>query len=575
MTRYVSDALVDVLRDLGCRYLPLNPGSSFRGLHDSLAARDHGDGPEIILCTHEEIAVAAAHAYAKAMGGPAFAAVHDLVGLMHASMAVYDAWCDRAPVVVLGGGGPADPAERRPVDWFHSANTQSALVRPFVKWDDDPITAQAMIDSVVQAHRVAASGPAGPVYVTLDAAVQERPDDGLVNRAAEGLVPDPPLAARDEEVARAVDLLLAARMPVVVAGRVGLDASCTPLLVELAELLAAALRDERNHSAVPTAHPLVLNGDRELLDEADVVLAVDLHDPAHVLGDPRTGPPGRAVIDLSLNSLAMRSWAHAGTALRPWAVRLVADPRQGLERLVAAVRARIADETAAEGDAGRARRAGRAEALSRRHDRLRAAHRAAVEDRWDETPVSVPRLVAEVHEAVRDLPWLLTLRNTRSWPHGVWEVDRGGRYLGHSGGGGMGYGPGALLGGGLAARDRGEFAVGIIGDGDLMFAPGALWTAVAHRVPMLVVVNNNRSYLNDEHHQAAVARHRGRPVANAAVGTRLDGPPIDFAALARAQGAWAAGPIEDPADLAPALAAAVREVHQGRVAVVDVHAASR
>ncbi|MCU1432507.1 MAG: thiamine pyrophosphate-dependent enzyme possible carboligase or decarboxylase [Actinotalea sp.] len=570
MDRYVSDAVVDVLRELGCRYLPLNPGSSFRGLHDSLVNYADGSGPQMILCTHEEIAVAAAHAYAKATGDVGFAVVHDLVGLMHASMAVYDAWCDRAPLVVLGGGGPADPADRRPIDWFHSANVQSSLVRPFVKWDDDPVAPQAMLDGIVQARRMAASAPQGPTYVTLDAAVQEQPDTGLVSTAAAGLAADPPFAARAQEVEAAVDLLLSATLPVVVAGRVGLDASCTPLLVHLAELLGAACRDERNHTALPTSHPLNLTGDKGLIDEADVVLAVDLHDLSHVL-DTRTAPGVPQVIDLSVNSLAVRSWANAGSGLRPADLRLVADPRHGLEQLIDAVTARVGGQDGA----AAAARAARSAAIQERHAALRAGQKQALADRWDETPIAVPRLVAEVHEAVRSLPWLLTLRNTRSWPEGIWDFDRGGRYLGHSGGGGIGYGPGAMLGGGLAARDRGEFAVGIIGDGDLLFAPGALWSAVHHQVPMLVVVNNNRSFFNDDQHQAVVARRRGRPAENSHIGTAIHEPEVDFGSIARGHGAWAGEAVLTPEALAPALAAAVQQVLAGRVAVVDVHTAVR
>lgn len=135
----------------------------------------------------------------------------------------------------------------------------------------------------------------------------------------------------------------------------------------------------------------------------------------------------------------------------------------------------------------------------------------------------------------------------------------------------MGYGPGALLGGGLAARERGEIAVGIIGDGDLMYGPGALWTAVNHSIPMLVVVNNNQTYLNDEQHQAEVARARGRPLEKAKIGTSLRDPDIDFAALARSQGAWAEGPVEDPDALSEALRRAVEAVEGGEVALVDVH----
>lgn len=567
MAQYVSDAIVDLLQSLGCRYLPLNPGSSFRGLHDSLVDRADSGGPEIILCTHEEIAVAAAHAYAKATGEVGFAVVHDLVGLLHASMAVYDAWCDHTPIVVLGGGGPADPAERRPIDWFHSANTQSAIVRPFVKWDDDPVTGQAVLDSIVQAHVMAALAPSAPTYVTVDAALQEQLVEGLVDPSASLRVPPMSTAPRDD-IEAAARRLLDAQLPVVIAGRVGLDASCTPLLVELGEALGAALREERNHTALPTDHPLNLSGDGGLLDEADVILAIDLHDLSYVLdgrGDDHH------VIDLSQNPLAWRSWANAGGGRRAPDLQLLSDPKHGLGELIAAVRRLQADESAAARDARQQRHA----SLAARHETLRQGQRQAVRDRWDETPIAVPRLVAEVYEAVKDEPWLLTLRNTRSWPEGIWHFDRGGRYLGHSGGGGIGYGPGAMLGGALAARDRGEFAVGIIGDGDLLFAPGAIWTAVHHEVPMLIVVNNNQAYHNDVQHQGIVARDRERPPERAQVGTVIDSPTVDFASIARGQGAWAADAVSDPDDLAGTLAEAVDQVRQGRVALVDVHTATR
>lgn len=564
MSTYVSDAVVDLLKDLGCTYLPLNPGSSFRGLHDSLVNHGGDDAPQIILCTHEEIAVSAAHAYAKATGQVGFAAVHDLVGLMHASMAVYDAWCDRTPLVVLGGGGPADPAERRPIDWFHSANTQSAFVRPFVKWDDDPISAQAIIDAIHRAHHIAGSAPTGPTYVTIDAAIQEAEDPGV-----EYTVPPQPHAGafvpRAEDVEAAARTLLEAEHPVVVAGGVGLDSRSTPLLVRLMETLGAAGRDERNLSAVPSAHPLCFNGDDSVLEQADVLLAVDVHDVRWLLARTSNVP---RVIDLSTRSLALRSWANVDHVGANGVSSLVSDPIHGLEALLGAIGAN-AVTTRGHGT----RRARRVEILTARREALDEERSRQAAEHWDDRPISSVRLVSEVYRAVEHLPWLLTLRNTRSWPEGAWPFDRAGRYLGHSGGGGMGYGPGALIGGGLAARDRGEIPVGIIGDGDLMFAPGAIWTAVHHEIPMLVVVNNNRTYLNDEEHQGQVARARGRPVEHAHVGTTITDPEIDFASLARSQGAWADGPVTDPEGLRGVLAEAAKRVRSGAVAVVDVHTA--
>jgi thiamine pyrophosphate-dependent acetolactate synthase large subunit-like protein len=213
--------------------------------------------------------------------------------------------------------------------------------------------------------------------------------------------------------------------------------------------------------------------------------------------------------------------------------------------------------------------------VCRRVAALKSRQRTAVEERWDETPVAPSRLVAETWQAVRDIDHLLCLRNTRTWPEGVWKFPGAGSYLGHSGGGGVGYGPGAFVGGALAARDRGQLGVGIIGDGDLLMAAGALWTAVHYRIPMLVVINDNSSFYNDEPHQAEVARHRGRPPENSWIGMRMTDPVIDFPGLARSYGCWAADTVSDPAMLGPALEEAVARAQAGAVAVVHVRTAPR
>ena len=273
--------------------------------------------------------------------------------------------------------------------------------------------------------------------------------------------------------------------------------------------------------AFPTAHLLNATGDKDLLAEADVVLAVDVVDLPPLLASrsrgardepgeqPRTRP---LVIDLSrrpgaavLEQRARRDPAVGAAARRPAA---------GLAQLTEALRSRV-DVRAA---------AARRESVCRRVAALKARQRTAVEERWDETPVAPSRLVAETWQAVRDIDHLLCLRNTRTWPEGVWTFPGAGSYLGHSGGGGVGYGPGALVGGALAARDRGQLGVGIIGDGDLLMAAGALWTAVHYRIPMLVVINDNSSFYNDEPHQAEVARHRGRPPENSWIGMRMTDP---------------------------------------------------
>jgi acetolactate synthase-1/2/3 large subunit len=574
----VSDLAVELLGSLACRYVPLNPGSSFRGLHDSLVNLGGNRAPRLLLCLHEEIAVSLAHGYAKATGRVAVAAVHDLVGLMHASMAVFDAWCDRAPVLVLGGGGPAATRARRPIDWLHSAAVQAQLVRDYTKWDDEPADAQGLLDAIARGHMLAASPPRGPVYVTLDAELQEAAipagvtaPDARLSRPVVGP------AGHPDQVLAVARLLVAADEPLVVAGRVGLDPGATPLLTRLVERLGAAYRDDRNVVAMPTGHPHNLTGDSDVLGRADAVLAVDLADLRTVWRAPssrdRSGEaaarPTGGLAAITLDPVAPSGWANAGQAPVPVDVPVVADAMTALTQLDDAV----ADLLSAEPAAARLRREERRGELARRHERLRAAQRRAVAAVATQAPIAPATLAAAVWHAVRDRPWLLVLRNTRTWPEGIWQVPGAGSYLGHSGGGGVGYGPGAMVGGALAARDRGQLPVAIIGDGDLLMAPGALWTAVHYEIPLLVVVNNNRSFSNDEEHQLAMARARGRPEANAWIGMRVDAPAVDFVALARSYGAWADAPVTHPAALPAALRAALHAVDDGHVALVDVHTA--
>lgn len=557
---YGSDLVVDLLRALGTRYLPLNPGSSFRGLHDSLVNHGGNRDPQLLLCLHEEIAVSLAHGYAKGSGQVGVAAVHDLVGLMHASMAVYDAFCDRAPLLVLGGSGPVDPALRRPIDWAHSATTQAELVRDFVVWDAEPATPAAFVADVLAAHRRAASTPRGPVYVSLDAGAQEAPLPQPVPLPDLALhAPAAHLAADGASVERAVDVLLGAQRPIVTAGPMNWDPAATPVLVELVELLGAAYVEDRNGVSFPTVHPQNGTGDAGWFERADVVLAIGVPDVPGRLrrrGRGRASGPAvlPAIVDVSTGHLDRRSWSNAFSTPFPRAAQLLADPLTGARQLLAALRERPPDASA-------------------RREQVVAqvsAQRAARQERRDALQITPARLVAELWATVRDVPHLLCLRNTRSWPEGVWELPGAGSYLGHSGGGGVGYGPGAFVGGALAARDRGLLGVGIIGDGDLLMAAGALWTAVHYRIPGLLVVNDNGSFYNDEPHQAAVARERGRPQANSWIGMRIADPPIDIDALAASYGCWTAGTVTDPGDLAGAFAKGLAAAQEGRLAVVHV-----
>ena len=568
-----SDVVIDLLNTLGVPYVPLNPGSSFRGLHDSLVNHGGNADPQLLLCLHEEVAVAVAHGWAKATGQLGVAAIHDLVGLQHASMAVYNAFCDRVPLLLLGGSGPADPAQRRPIDWIHSATTQAQLVRDFTVWDAEPMTPAAFVSDVARARQRALSAPPGPAYVSLDSGVQETRLEAPVRMPDLARhAPAPPMAADAASVERAAEILAAARFPVVVAGR-GLDPRATALVSELVEVLGAAYRDDRNSVVLPTRHPQNCTGDEELIAAADVVLAIDVANLNGLLHGSGRGPrnevraesSGPLVVDLSHGDLAQPAWSNAFGSPVARDAQLLADPLTGVAQLVSALRDRV-DPAAVER---------RREEVTGRAQDLRERQEAELRRRWDDRPISPARLVAETWNAVRDVDHLLCLRNSFSWPEGVWELSGAGHYLGDSGGGGVGYGPGALVGGALAARDRGQLGVGIVGDGDLLMASSALWTAVHYSIPALVVVNDNSSFYNDEEHQSAIAGHRSRPAENSWIGMRISTPDIDIAALARSYGCWAEGPVEEPDDLASVLTRARDAALGGAVAVVHVRTAAR
>jgi acetolactate synthase-1/2/3 large subunit len=574
--RYGSDLVVDLLRAAGIEHVALNPGATFRGLHDSLV--NYGDRrPEHILTTHEEIAVAMAHGYAKAKGRPMAAVVHDIVGLQHASMAIFNAFCDRAPILVLGGGGPMDATRRRPwIDWIHTALVQGNQVRDYVKLDDQPASVSAIPEAILRAWRVARTEPQGPVYVCLDAALQEQSLDRPVP------LPDP---ARFEPAApphadpRALDeaarRLTEARFPVIVTESLGRRPAATATLCRLAEQLAAPMVDLAGESqgrpSVPSRHPLDMSGAyREVIREADVVLALDVSSFLAALGETdrstrevRLLNEGARVIAISLEDYAFRSWAHTFQSLAPVDLPIAADAGLALPALLAAVEERL------KRDARASEREARSARIATRHAALHAEWQAAVTLERSSKPLAPAVLAAEIWDVIKDEDWVIANGTGKGWARRLWDW-RPERSYGGSGGAGLGYGLPAALGVTLAHRGSGKVCVNLQADGDLFYVVSGFYTAAHHRLPLLTVTFNNRTYGNDEDHQDAVAKARGRPVENKVVGIRIDDPPPDVAKIAQGFGIQAEGPIDDVKDVAPALRRALRVVKEGRPAVVDV-----
>jgi acetolactate synthase I/II/III large subunit len=575
---YGSDLVVDLLRAVGIEYVALNPGATYRGLHDSLVNYGGNRAPELVLTTHEEIAVAMAHGYAKARGAPMAAVVHDIVGLQHASMAIFNAFCDRAPVLVLGATGPMDATRRRPwIDWIHTALVQGTQVRDYVKLDDQPAGVAALPEAFLRAWRVARTEPMGPVYLCLDAGLQEQaldrpivlPDAGRFQPAA---APHADPRTLDEAARR----LAEARSPVIVVESLGRRPEATRPLCRLAELLAAPLVDlaaeSQGRPSVPADHPLDMTDARdEAIRDADVVLGLDVSSFLTALGETdRTTREVRLlnertyIIAISLDDYAFRSWAHTFQSLAPVDLPIAADAGLVLPALVAAVEERLKrDRVAAE-------RRTRADRIGARHAALRAEARNVVILERSARPLAPSVLAAEVWDVIKDEDWVLANGTSKGWARRLWDW-RPERSYGGSGGAGLGYGLPAALGVALAHRGSGKVCVNLQADGDLLYVVSALYTAAHHRLPLLTVMFNNRTYGNDEAHQEAVAKARGRPIEQKVVGIRIDDPAPDFARIAQGFGVWAEGPIDAADAVGPALRRALQVVKdEGRPALVDV-----
>src|SRR5579871_5311206 len=170
-----SDFMVDVIKTLDIRYVPANPASSYRALHESLIDYGRNTMPEYLTCMHEESGVGIAHGYYKIAGKPLMTLCHGTVGLQHATMAVYNAFCDRVPVIMINGND-LDAATRPPgVPTIHSAQDINAIVRDFTKWDDMPVSAQAFALSFVRAYQIATTPPCAPVAISLDDGIATEP----------------------------------------------------------------------------------------------------------------------------------------------------------------------------------------------------------------------------------------------------------------------------------------------------------------------------------------------------------------------------------------------------------------
>jgi len=568
-----SDFMVDVLRSLDLEYVCANPGSSFRGLHESIVNYGGNQKPEFITCCHEESAVAMAHGYSKIEGKPLGVLAHGTVGLQHAAMGIYNAYCDRVPVFIVVGN-TIDATMRRPgVEWLHSVQDAASLVRDFVKWDDTPISLEHFAESAARAYKIAMTPPLEPVLLVADSELQERPLADKDKLRVQRITRTAPPQGDSGAVAEAAKLLVSAQAPVILADRAARTTAGMKALVELAEILQSPVIDQGGRMNFPSRHPLNQSGQaRGLISGADVILGLELTDfwgTTNAYRDQlerssrRITKAGAKLISITAGDLYMKSNYQDFERYPEVDIAMAADAEATLPALVEAVKRLL---TANDRNAFQARGA-----------KFAATHQTTLEQArvdatyaWDATPISTARLFAEIWAQIKNEDWSLVSSTQSNWPARLWKIDKYYQYIGGAGGAGVGYGAPAAVGAALANKKYGRLTVNVQNDGDLMYAPGVLWTAAHHRIPLLNVMHNNRAYHQEIMHLQRMANRHNRGIERAAIGTTIEDPNIDYAKLAQSMGLYAEGPISNPKDLGPALRRAIATVKRGEPALVDV-----
>jgi thiamine pyrophosphate-dependent acetolactate synthase large subunit-like protein len=563
---WASDVAAEMLRRMGIKYLSMNPGASYRGFHDSLVNYLGNEDPQMILCLHEDHAVHIAQGYAKATDEPMGCILHSNVGLMHGMMGIFNAWCNRVPMVVMGATGPVDAAIRRPwIDWIHTMKDQGAMIRNFVKYDDEPRSAQALAETMVRVNKTIRTAPTAPAYVCLDAGLQESEIDSEMKLPdVSRFLPPDPIPAPQSAIDEAADLLVNAKNAVIMMGRVKRHENGWNQRIKLAELLGAGVvTDMKTAAAFPTDHRLHLSppGNRPRAEAeaeiktADVILDLNWIDLAGtfklIFGNSEV--PGK-VIHVSVDSLLHNGWSsdHMGMPLGD--VTMLAECEPVVDQLIAACEQRLDGKSKWDGQ-----NKGRTADIDGKLSDFAAG---------DE--ISVEALTLGMNEVRQGRN--ITLTNvTIGWSADGYHFTHPLDYLGNDGGGGLASGPGTAIGSGLALKDTDRTVVAVLGDGDTMQGSSALWTAAHYSIPVLILISNNRSNFNDEIHQETVARMRNRPVENRWIGQRIDDPEIDLAEYASALGVESAGPITTVGDLLPAIEAGLKVVESGKPYVLNVH----
>jgi thiamine pyrophosphate-dependent acetolactate synthase large subunit-like protein len=561
-----SDVVAEVISRLDLRYIALNPGSSYRGLHDSIVNYNGNSAPQMITCLHEEHAIAVAHGYAKVTERPMACAIHANVGLMHCTMAIYNAFNDRVPMLILGATGPLDDGRRRPwIDWIHTCTDQAALARPFLKFDEQPNSIPAAARAVLRCYQATVAKPSAPTYVTLDVCLQEDSYDPsqfeLPNLSR--LQPTPPPGPEPAIVSQVVELLASAKRPLFLFGRVNRTTTSWKQRVSLAEHVdARVITDLKQGAAFPTYHPLhpVAPGvftppqAAELIRAADLIISFDWVDLAGTLQAANSSEPEGKVVHISLDSSLYNGWSKDHFGLATIDVQVPADPDKTLDAILNALKGvTITPKTWTTVPAT-------------------VRQEPAPSPDVPESAILMKHLASGLFQALNEANQEYCLvRLPLGWRGPDLNATGPLSFLGMDGAAGLGSGPGMTVGAALALKGTPVLAVSVLGDGDTLMGCNALWTAARYRLPCLIIIANNGSFYNDEVHQTRVALHRDRPAENDVIGQRIDDPQPDLNSLATSMGLSVPGPkVTTREHLIPSLRRAVALAQEGRPVLLDI-----
>jgi len=562
VTRPGSDLMVQAIRDLGIEYVAANPGSTFEGIQESVI--NYGNPPnhmpEFITALHEESAVAMAHGYAKAQGKPMLALLHGTIGIQHASMAIYNAYYDRVPILMIAGNDRGDIPS-------HTALDMAGMVRSFTKWDAQPKTLDEALLAINRAYNEAITPPMAPTLVVMDSDLQKA-NAPNANLPAYKQPQFPTIdASQAKQIAKA---LVDAQNPRIAVGRLRTPQGVS-LAVELAELVGACTSTAAANGPMsfPQRHPLCgpgadttydytlgleSRGVQESIIGPDLPTIVAARDTTTIgFGGlpPNVNPKGRP-----------EAAAKAAPSIQ-------ADAEASLPAIIEEVRRQLTSD----------KRARIQERIAKHADANQRAHVAAVTQAvelkragWNGSPISTARVYAELWPLIMNEDWCLSSPTFFSGGHNVqlWDHNKPYSCLGGQGAGGMGYGAPASVGAALAAKDRGRIVVNIQCDGDLNYAPGVLWTAVHHKLPLLTIMHNNRAWHQEFMYVVYMAGVRGRGTNRAHIGSTLREPFINYAKMAEGYGMAGEGPISDPTLLAAAFKRGVETVKRGEPYMIDV-----